>query len=134
VLTGHNWTSIVGAWQARYDTQATPEVLAVWMLDPRTQRAPVELEEAHRVIHFLQRHATNQSPQSHDILERHFWEFRQGFGIFHPSNYAEGLLKDPRTYWTQVQATVAHCTLATLALRLLDCLANSVPSERSFSS
>jgi hypothetical protein len=127
-----NWDNIKKVFHARLDTQSTPEGYVAWCLDPRTQSTTIPYD-IDKVADFIQQHCGLHAPEQRRDIQVQLMQFRRGEAIFQvPIDAGEWIYK-PYNYWMAVGAKNPGCILVKPALRLFSCLANSVPSERSFS-
>lgn len=126
------WEKIYQLYQARYEKQSNMESKAAWCLDPQTRGQAVRHTVSQEVIAFLIQKSGDLSEEDRQRVDRDFYEFRAGAGAWYSGNFSENLLQNPQLFWMSIRDT--GTPLAKPAARLLNCLANSVPSERSFSS
>ena len=123
-----------------FDTRRKQQVqvihLVAWALDPKTtnQASPdwLQLSSADQdaVVDFLQGKC---SEEDHAALETEWLEYRSRMGTdIYSSTSRFYKFENPRQSW--LFASGQKSVLAPIALRILGCIANSVPSERSFSA
>ena len=127
-----DWAGIRRVFEARHHKQSTPEGYVAWCLDPRTRSTTIEYD-VEKVANFIQHHCGLQTPDNARDIRIQLMQFRRNTSIFQTPNDAEGWILEPANYWLAIGAKNPSCILVEPALRLFDCLANSVPSERSFS-
>lgn len=127
-----NWAQLMTIFKARKDTQATPETYVAWCLDPRT-RSNTEPYDVDMVAAFIGKHCGLSTAQECYDIQLRIMQFRRGEDIFRIPIHAGDWINNPYHFWLRMSAQYPDCILVKPALRLFSCLANSVPSERSFS-
>ena len=132
-MTHIDWVILQKIFQDRYEKQSLPETHVAWCLDPRT-RGTKEIHNVDNVVAFLQQHANSKTLEESAEVETQFYCFRRGEGIYNTSLFGGHLIHKPRDYWYRISIDSPGCKLASIAMRLFSCLANSVPSERAFST
>lgn len=131
---GHNWSE-VSRFTTGVDWSFSPQVLpihlAAWALDSDKARDnPQPLHPAHEdlVIEFLQAVVRPQSARNRIVSQ--FLHYRSQKGFFSTSSLGWEMPGN-RNFWLYYSTRAPE--LSAIALRLLNSVANSVPSERAFS-
>jgi hypothetical protein len=129
-LRGHE-DQLRAIFQARRARQLpeTPAIhLTSFLLNPVNVDYTITLDQAHHVHAFLERYAGGRSP----LLRAQFGDYRAHEGVFTASSPAWEVRDNAVQFWTEIKPFAPE--LDEFALRLLHTPANSVPSERSFST
>jgi hypothetical protein len=128
------WEDIYRIWKARFETQTYPIHFVANALRPETiatLNEKLAAQDYKIVIDFLKESLTDRGDYREVIKE--FNDFRNQRGILYS---ADNVFWDcewsPEDAWGCLEAQGSK--LATIAVRIFGILANSVPSERSFSA
>ena len=123
-------------WDRRYKIQVEPIHMVAWALDPKTTDQtqpdwlPLSPDMEEQVIRFIQ---SKFAVEDHAAIQTEWLSYRARYGddTFSPTSpfYKQ---TTPRMSW--LFAMSRGSKLAPFAVRLLGCIANSVPSEGAFST
>lgn len=123
-----DWEALRVLWESRYQVQSNMENKAAWILDPQNLHVEFLPTEHNAVIAFLKSKYNGPVIEDFDRkFARDYWTWRNG-AEWHDNS----TVNNPAEYWLVGQGNGS--LVGYVARRLFMCLANSVPSERSFSS
>ena len=125
---GWPWREIYAAHSGRMRRQVTDICWVAQALTPSQVGSRIEESLYGKISTFLRVYSGVEA----DRVITEFSEFRTRSNYFRPSMEGWKSAHDPFTFWNIVQITSVSA-LAVLARRIFQCLATSVPSERSFS-
>lgn len=125
-------------YQARFSKQVGPLHFLAWCLHPSTAQPAGHIDavpltdQLHRQIIGILREHTN--PVDHATVQNEWISYRARHGnlLFDQGSIFWDFAETPLNAWRY--AITQGSKLAPIALRILGCIANSVPSERSFSA
>lgn len=126
-----DWDNITAVYEARRTAQSTPEVYAAWFLDPRFRLEVANLisDNLQQVVNFLHLHTKHAAT----ALQFELLQFHHANDIYNVPLDGVEAIRQPQYYWMTIAMRDPRCILVQPALRLFNCLANSVPSERASS-
>lgn len=128
-----DWHQLDEVFDTRYGMQTTIENKVAWALDPRTRHLPFTILHQREVVEFLVARSGPLLTADRSMqLDLELCQFRSNEGLFNAANFIPDYLDNPVLFWAKLK--VPGRFLANIAKRLFHCLANSVPSERSFSA
>jgi len=114
-------------WKERFTRQLTPIHTAAFFLHPKNWDHKMSKHELQQIIHTFNKHTTS----SKTALQQ-FFDFRYHRGSFYPTSHAWTYKNKPKLFWSYIQTTCPM--LSSFADQLMTTCANSVPSERAWSS
>ncbi|KAF7173370.1 hypothetical protein CNMCM6106_007473 [Aspergillus hiratsukae] len=129
-LKEHNASyDLLSVFKARRATQLLPIHLVAFHLDPKNVHLAFNVGDQSAIFSFIKKHTS----EDHIRIQRDFLNFRRMREGFESRELWEReVVNDPHTFWQF--ASEYSPELADLALRIFDTPANSVPSERAFST
>jgi hypothetical protein len=111
------------SWNTRINRQVTGLHTAAYYLQPCNIDKLINQGQQDQIRKLFKQYFSN-----YDTIFRSFLDFRNRCGIFHPGSEAWSMTEDRDLFWLYNQAMCP--ILSALAIRLLNTIANSVPSER----
>jgi hypothetical protein len=114
-------------WTRRRNKQVTDIHLAGHLLYPRNHNVEITPEQLTKLTKLFKRYTTN-----HEAALKQFLNFRKQKSHFGPNGIAWDYLDNPRLFWSIQETSCPE--LSSFAGILLTSIANSVPSERAFST
>ena len=125
-----DWPGIYRHYEERLARQVTVENYTAWALDPTTRPLALTPNHQAQIIAFIRRYCG--FPASVESVVREFLEYRSCEGAYAAHLINQELLLKPMDFWLYMASLGSQ--LSFLARRIYSSLANSVPSERSFSA
>ena len=114
-------------WKARFDRQITPLHVAAYYLQPQHFNSDILPTLQDQILDLLKAYIPDFS-----TAYKQFFDFRLQRNAFQPSSRSWTMVDDPVIFWAYHRAMCLE--LSAFADHLLTTIANSVPSERSFST
>jgi hypothetical protein len=114
-------------WKDRFNRQLTPLHTTAFFLNPKNFDYKMDEQIQKQIINTFNRFI----PASHIALQ-HFYDFRRRRGAFYPTSQAWSFQGNPKLFWAYIETTCPE--LSSFADKLMITCANSVPSERAWSS
>ena len=119
-----------GIFSSRYQRQIIPIHIVAYYLTPTNYSLPIPLEFESKIFDFFVRY-TDSADQA-ALIHSEFIQYRNQLSPFEPPRVCWKHASNPRVFWlTQMSYTTL---LGKLAVRVFSTPANSVSSERSFST
>jgi hypothetical protein len=121
---------LIHLWNDRFNKQVTDIHFAAYHLDPANQHIAATIDEEMALLGCLKRYTYTE--EAFRATRKQYYQFKSRTGPWLTSNHMWSEMNDPLLFWQMSFAVGPH--LATLAKRLYQTPANSVPSERAFSA